>query len=175
MACAQLTYPAIPLRAGLGHYERADLYRRRALIFIPYNISIMSLYEHYAAGAPLYVPSRPFLKELLREWPAAVLSSLSFTQVTGSPAARHGEPDLNDIADGEVVDWYLDRADFYDPEWMPLIRQFGSWAELDELLHADDHAAISAEMLASNEDRFARIDRRYDELGWLDAVTAADG
>jgi hypothetical protein len=167
-----LTQEAIPLRAGLGpRYSREDLYDYRALIFIPYNVSIMSLFEHYAAGAPTYVPSRDFLKRLMIEQPAAVLSSISFSQVTGRPPALSGGSlDLNDVRDPQVVDWYLDRADFYDPEWMPLLRQFESWSHLDHLLATDDHGAISAEMNASNGERFARIAARYDATAWLDRV-----
>ena len=48
------------------------------------------------------------------------------------------------MRDEQVVDWYLDRADFYDLDWMPRIRQFESWAHLDHLLATDDQHAISA-------------------------------
>jgi hypothetical protein len=172
--CSALSVEAVPLRAGLGpRYSRADLYDRRALIFIPYNVSIMSLFEHYAAGAPTYVPSRALLKQLMAEWPAAVLSSISFTQVTGQPPALTcGDLDLNDVSDPQVVDWYLDRADFYDAELMPLIRQFESWTHLDHLLATDDHAALSDEMKKSNPERFRRIAECWDATGWLDRVAA---
>jgi hypothetical protein len=172
--CDALSVGAIPLRAGLGQrYERADLYAHRALVYLPYNVSIMSLFEHYAAGAPVYIPERGFLKQLMRDHPQSVLSSISFCQVTAQPAARTAAPDLNDVRDDQVVDWYLDRADFYDPEWMPLIRQFESWSHLDHLLRTDDHSAISADMKASNRDRFARIADRYEATGWLDATAAS--
>lgn len=169
-----LSHETVPLRAGLGpRYSRAELYDQRAIVFIPYNVSIMSLFEHYAAGAPTYVPSRDLLKSLMVEYPAAVLSSISFTQVTGRPAALTcGEIDLNDVRDPQVVDWYLDRADFYDHELMPLLRQFESWSHLDHLLHTDDHAAISAEMMATNPERFRRIAQRWDAVEWLDRAAA---
>ena len=168
--CAELKQPAIPLRRGLGRYTPAQLYDRRALVFIPYNVSIMALFEHYAACAPIYVPDRPLLKQLMREYPGDVLSSLSFAQVTGRPAARKGVRDLNDVRDEQVVDWYLDRADFYDAEWMPLIRQFESWPHLDHLLATDDPESISAAMRAAQSERLARIDALWDELGWIDRV-----
>jgi hypothetical protein len=172
-ACAALSSEAIPLRAGLGRYSRADLYDHRALVFIPYNVSIMSLFEHYAAGAPTYVPTRRFLKQLMAEHPAAVLSSISFAQVTGrAPALRGDGLDLNDARDPQVVDWYLDRADFYDAELMPLLRQFDSWSHLDDLLRTDDHAAISAAMKMSNPERFRRIADAWDAVGWLDQLVA---
>ena len=160
---------AISVRSGLGNqYSWADLYDQRALIFIPYNVSIMALFEHYTACAPTYVPSRSFLKELMAQYPADVLGNLSFCQVTGHPPARRPNGlDLNDVSDEAVVDWYLDRADFYDREWMPRIRQFDSWEHLDHLLATDDMQAISAQMAAERPDRLGRIDALWDELPWL--------
>ena len=37
----------------------------------------------------------------------------------------------------EDIDWWLDRADFYDSEWFPGITYFDSWEELTELSQAD--------------------------------------
>jgi hypothetical protein len=166
---------AIPLRAGLGsRYSQAALYDQRALVFMPYNVSIMALFEHYTACAPIYVPSRSFLKELMREHPQDVLSSLSFTQVTGHPAARNGAIDLNDVRDGQVIDWYLDRADFYDAEWMPRIRQFDSWKHLDHLLAAEDPHEISAEMAHERPARLERIAALWDELPWMRRLANVD-
>jgi hypothetical protein len=166
---AELRHDAVALRSSLGpRYSWADLYDHRAIVFIPYNVSVMALFEHYTACAPIYVPSRPFLKELLAEYPGDVLGTLSFCQVTGHPPARHPDGlDLNDTRDEAVVDWYLDRADFYDPMWMPRIRQFESWEHLDHLLATDDPQAVSAEMAAERPERLRRIDALWDDLGWF--------
>jgi hypothetical protein len=166
--CDELRQEAIPLRAGLGkRYSQAELYAHRALVFIPYNVSIMALFEHYAACAPIYVPDRRFLKELMAEYPEDVLSSISFCQLTGRPPAARGGLDLNDVQDEQVVDWYLDRADFYDREWMPHIRRFESWAHLDHLLATDDHEAISHEMKVAKPERLEKIAALWDDLDWL--------
>jgi hypothetical protein len=169
---AQLKEHAVPLRAGLGpRYSQADLYDQRAIVFIPYNVSIMALFEHYTACVPIYVPDRSFLKELMAERPQDVLSSLSFCQVTGHPPApRPGRPDLNDVRDPLVIEWYLDRADFYDPDWMPHIRQFESWAHLDHLLATDDPHAISAAMQLERPERLRRIGELWNGLPWLASV-----
>lgn len=171
----RLGHPAVPLRAGVGaRYSWADLYDHRAIVFIPYNISVMALFEQYTAGVPTYVPSRPFLKQLQTEHPREVLGSLSFCQITGrQPARKPAGLDLNDTADENVLDWYLDRADFYDDEWMPRLRQFGSWEHLDHLLATDDLARISAEMLADRPHRLARIAALWDELPWLQELARA--
>jgi hypothetical protein len=168
----ELRREAIPLRQGLGQrYSQAELYDHRALVFIPYNVSIMALFEHYTACAPIYVPKRSFLKQLMNDYPADVLSSLSFCQVTGNPPAKRPEGlDLNDTGDEQVVDWYLDRADFYDPVWMPRIRQFESWAHLDLLLATDDAHSISARMAEERPERLRQIDALWDDLPWLAAL-----
>ena len=172
---AQLKQSAVPLHAGLGpRYSHADLYDRRSVVFIPYNVSIMALFEHYSACVPIYVPDRSFLKKLMAEYPREVLSNLSFCQVTGRPPApRPGHPDLNDVRDPQVVDWYLDRADFYDPEWMPHVRQFESWAHLDDLLATDDPHAISAEMQRERPERLRRIDELWDGLRWTASLVGS--
>jgi hypothetical protein len=167
-----LRHEAIAPHTGLGaKFSWADLYDQRAVVFIPYNVSIMALCELYTACVPIYVPERAFLAELMRQYPADVLSSLSFCQWTGHPPARRGDGlDLNDVSDERVVDWYLDRADFYDSEWMPRIRFFESWEHLDHLLATDDMQAISDEMAAERPDRLARITALWDDVPWMKAL-----
>jgi hypothetical protein len=171
----KLRYPAVPLRSGVGYqYTQAELYDHRALVLLPYNVSIMALFEHYAACAPIYVPDRAFLKELMADYPEDVLSQLSFSQVTKHPAAaRPGRRNLNDLTDGDVVDWYLDRADFYDLVWMPHIRLFESWEHLDDLLASDDAFAISSQMKEEREPRLRRIAELWDTLPWLNQLAGA--
>jgi hypothetical protein len=171
-AVGALRHEAVPLRSALGaRYEQADLYDYRALVLLPYNVSLMALFEHYTACAPVYVPARVFLKDLMQRHPADVLSSLSFCQVTGKPPARRpARLDLNDTTDERVVDWYLDRADFYDDTWMPHVRQFESWDHLDELLATDDPREISARMADERPERLRRIAALWDGLAWFAAL-----
>jgi len=169
--CRDLRAEAVPLRGDpVVRYSHADLYDHRALVFIPYNVSLMSLFEHYTACAPIYVPERSFLKRLMAEHPTDVLSELSFSQVTGKSPARAGKLDLNDARDEQVVDWYLDRADFYDSAWMPHIRLFESWEHLDHLLETDDQHAVSAAMAADRPAREARIDALWNQLRWVEQL-----
>ena len=142
-------------------------------MLIPYNVSVMALFEHYSACAPVYVPSRDFMKQLMAEHPDEVLFQLSYAQIEGRPARppSAGFLDLNDLGDETVVDWYLDRADFYDDEWMPRIRRFDSWEHLDELLDSDDQLAISRWMAAEKPERLGRIAELWDGLDWMAQVT----
>ena len=172
--CDRLSHEAIPLRSGLGaRFTWAQLYDQRAIVLIPFNVSIMSLFEHYSACAPIYVPERTFLKHLAATEPG-VLGTLSFSNLHGRPAVpprRPGALDLNEVRDEQVMDWYLDRADFYDTEWMPRIRQFESWSHLDHLLATDDPHAISQEMASERPARLARIDALWDQLNWMNRIS----
>jgi hypothetical protein len=169
----ELSADALPFREALGSgYEWESFYDCRALILLPYNVSTMTLFEAYSACMPIYVPDRDFLKQLAAEHPDDVLCHLSFSQVTGMPAVPppEGALDLNDVRDPSVIDWYLERADFYSPEWMPEVRTFESWSHLDHLLATDDPHAISERMAAVRPDRLARISARWDALGWFPRV-----
>jgi hypothetical protein len=155
-------------------YQWSELYDRRAIVVVPYNVSMMALFEHYAACAPIYVPNRALLKQLMREHPDAVLSQLTYAQASTEPAeppSRHAR-DLSNVHDEEVVDWYLDRADFYDTEWMPRVRQFESWPHLDHLLATDDHLAISEQMAREQPARQARIAALWKQLAWVARLDA---
>jgi hypothetical protein len=80
--CRELRSEAMPLRSALGpRYTWAQLYDHRALVLIPYNVSLMALFEHYTANMPIYVPDRRFLKQLVAEHPRDALSAVSFAQV----------------------------------------------------------------------------------------------
>jgi hypothetical protein len=46
------------------HFEYTDLVKHPAIVLIPYQVSIMSIFEYYRMGIPIFVPST----ELLARW-----------------------------------------------------------------------------------------------------------
>jgi hypothetical protein len=46
------------------HYEYAALARHPAAVLLPYQVSVMSFFEYYRMGLPMFVPS----PQLLAEW-----------------------------------------------------------------------------------------------------------
>ena len=52
-----------------------------------------------------------------------------------------------------AIQWWLDRADFYDTEWFPGIQHFDSWDQLAELSAKVPDRDESAAMRASLETR----------------------
>lgn len=46
------------------HYEYAALARHPAAVLLPYQVSVMSFFEYYRMGLPMFVPS----PQLLVQW-----------------------------------------------------------------------------------------------------------
>lgn len=102
-------------------YAWKDLAGSREVLVIPYNVSTMTLFELATAGTPVAVPGPELLKELAAI-DGQVLSELSFFQVRGLSAVGLSGDDPNNLASGTFVEWWLERADFYNAELMPNVR-----------------------------------------------------
>lgn len=126
-----------------GKYQPVDIlgapYRWENLLgcsevfLVPQNVSTMTLFELATAGVPVAVPSRRWFRELKSNF-RGVLDELTFSEIGGyeMPNFRKSPVDWQ----GEhYLDWWLDRADFYDPDLMPNVRVVDSF---DELMLRDD-------------------------------------
>jgi len=58
------TAELIPLRNRYPHYKYSDLTAHAGIIYVPYQVSVMSLFEQYRMNIPLFFPSL----ELLTVW-----------------------------------------------------------------------------------------------------------
>jgi len=114
------------LRSGHSWDQVASM---REIFIIPYNISTMTLFELATLGVPVSVPSRRFLKDLAGEQKGGALSQLTWFQVHGIEPPT-GIKNPNNSNRGDFLDWWMDRADFYDPELMPNVRVVDSVTEL---------------------------------------------
>lgn len=102
----------------------------KEVFVLPYNISTMFLFELATAGIPVTVPS----PHLYRRWIASglnPLSELSFFQLLEGSTASLAADNPNNYRSASFYDWWLDRADFYDPVLMPNVRVVDS---LDEAI-----------------------------------------
>jgi len=104
------------------------------VLYIPYNISTMSLFEYATAGIPVRVPDRDLLKQLALEFPG-VLTELSYFQVKGLNTSELSTENPANYSANGFIDWWLDRADFYNSELMPGVRQIHDLGELNEDLN----------------------------------------
>jgi hypothetical protein len=93
-------------------YTWADLYQHKGFIHTPYEISTMSIFEQYWAGVPLFFPTKRFYK-------ACIMNGSMYLQ---SNYRRWGHPYSE-----EELDWWLDRADFYNS--MSFLEYYDSFEE----------------------------------------------
>jgi len=58
------TAKLIPLRKRYPHYKYSDLTAHAGIVYVPYQVSVMSMFEQYRMNIPLFFPS----PELLTYW-----------------------------------------------------------------------------------------------------------
>lgn len=100
-------------------FEWTDLFSYKAIVHVPYEISTMSLFEHYSAGVPIFLPTKEFYKECLRNGSMRIQSIYGRLVI---PA------DLKEPLTS--IDYWLDRADFYDTNNFKYIYYYSSFADL---------------------------------------------
>lgn len=137
------------IRDVKDYYKHVDVVEARGVVWIPYNCSIMSFFEHYWLNIPLFVPTQRFLLEL---WDAGLaLSQFSWhdppTGGSHLPQVGTSLPDPNST-DG-VIEW-MQFYDFFNASEFPHVSYFDSWAELHEQLASVDGAAVSKRMAQQN-------------------------
>ena len=107
------------VETALGRpFSWSDLSAASAIFVLPYNASTMSMFELATAGVRVLVPSRRLLHEL-RASDESVLGELSFLQIERVDTAGRGSDDPSNYRSPLFIDWWLDRADFFDPMLMP--------------------------------------------------------
>ena len=112
-----------------GHFAWGDIAEVACLFLVPYNISTMQLFELSTAGIPVVVPSKKFLAELF--FLNSSLGEVSFFQTNrfATDSLQVGNP--NNYSSTEFLDFWIERADFYDRELMPNVFYVDSFQELD--------------------------------------------
>ena len=131
---------------SLGRYSWDQLYSYKAIVHIPYNASIMSIFEQYTANVPLLFPTIEFGKSL-----NGYLSELFF-----NPSG--------DVPSSMSDDRAIRLSDFYDKEWMPHINLYNSLDELHELIETIDFNNVSNSMKAFNETRKRNVIGLWEEV-----------
>jgi hypothetical protein len=132
-------------------YSHAQIAQARALVWIPYTTSIMSFFEHYWLGMPMFVPSQKFLLDLFDQ--KLALSTFSWHQnpIGGSALPRVGSALPDPHTREGMIEW-LDTYDFYNTAEFPFVTYFDSWADLSaKLFESRDYSgSVSRAMLAHN-------------------------
>jgi len=110
-----------PIRSLYSHYKYSDLINHPAIIIVPYQLSVMSFFEYYRMGLPIYSPS----VELLTKWHLdhKIINQKTWHMVLhhqpgqGSPLPPHKDSptqlDPNKDADYESVKYWNSFGDLY--------------------------------------------------------------
>lgn len=114
-------------------YTWSDLETCQAVVVVPYATSTMTLFELATAGVPVIVPDRALLRRWMKLSPG-VLSDLSFFTKEGldTSALPPGSP--NRVGEQSTIEWWLDRADFYESWLMPNVLTVSSEDEIPDAI-----------------------------------------
>ena len=130
------------------------IYDHQSISWVPYAVSLMSIFEQYTANVPLLVPD-------VHEWPSCYSE------------AHENKPHrmLSDLyfygcvkPDHRIFDADKTLCDFYDKEWMPYINYFKDTEELKRLLQTLDFKEISEKMKVFNVKRKEKIVGMWDDI-----------
>lgn len=159
------------MKEKYGTYTFDELCNNTAILHIPYQTSVMSLFEQYAMGIPILVPTPAFLWELHNQY--TVVSERTWEYVfygerpkssviAGSPEAeREAIPDPNnDLDKGAWMHW-IQFADFY--MW-PHIVTFNSWTDLNDKIEQQNWKGISNLMLQHNAKKVVELKEKWRTL-----------
>lgn len=145
---------------SLGKHEWQDIANYNGIIMLPYNCSIMSIFEYYTANIPLFAPTKEFMKTLYADG-HNVLSELTWNKTNGLPPGSvigcEEDKDPNRYDSIEIMSKWIDYCDFYNAEWMPYITYFESFEDLSVKLSTTNLNSISSKMKDFNISRKRKI------------------
>lgn len=138
-----------------GHYQYEQVAAHPGIIHFPYTVSVMSFFEHYRMGIPLFVPSIDFMVEL--QLKHNVLSERTWARYrtghvpNGSVVSKHPsypvDHDPNNDVDPEAMRYWFQFADYYV---LPHVQQFSSFEDLACKLVSTDLRKVSRLMQQFN-------------------------
>jgi hypothetical protein len=144
----------VPIRQIYYNYQYEDLAHHPGIIYAPYQVSVMSLFEQYRMNIPLFFPSL----DLLTRWQYdhQVVSERTWDQTLYGIRPQRSNingvltdlPDPNNEFDRNAIRYWLNFSDFY--QW-PHIIYYESTNDLIEKLLSTDLPMISRKMKAYNK------------------------
>ena len=149
------------IRSANWKYSWTDLYSYKGIIHIPYHNGTMSIFEHYTANVPLFLPSKKHAKELFYQ--NKIFSDLTFYKI-GKVKEPDDENNPNSLRNPAILDKWIDTCDFYDEGNMKYIQYFDSTSHLEQLLNTANTQEISNNMFNHNIIRRASVYNSWQEI-----------
>ena len=158
------TFRVFKLTELYKHYEYSDVAAHLGVVYLPYQVSLMSFFEQYTMGVPIFAPSLELLVKLHIDHHLVYDRTIGYMQMlSGSYLPRHpsygGPPKLdpNDDFSEESIRYWLSFSDF---QQVPHVTHFASAEHLVETLHSmttTQLITISDRMMQFNRQRLKRI------------------
>ena len=143
-----------PIRTIYPNYQYSDLTHHRAIIHVPYQVSIMSLFEQYRMNIPLVFPSLDLLTQWHYEYGVVNEKTWDQTFTGNRPAGSNingvlpNVPDPNNDRNRTSIRYWLNFSDFY--QW-PHIIYYDSTDDLIEKLDRTNFLLVSQRMKQYNK------------------------
>ena len=154
------------------HYPYFRLARHPGLIYVPYQVSMMSLFEQYRMNIPLFFPSL----DLLSKWHLKyrVITERTWSGISGNlknssviSGVLGGDiPDPNNEFDLDAIRYWLQFCDFY--QW-PHITYFNSIDDLALKLTTTNLEQISQNMKIYNRNLTKHLHEQWRQI--LDRIS----
>lgn len=123
--------PRITQKAEIGTFQWQTVAQFKGVIYFPYEVSTMSMFEHFSAGCPMFFPSKTFMRSNIN-----MLTSIS--------AYWGGQPMPEEYGTLKEIETWIDLADFYTTFRSRNTRYFDSMDHLrtllDSFVYVDDTA-----------------------------------
>lgn len=142
-------------------YKWQELYNYKGVVHMPYEISTMSIFEQYSANIPLFFPSKEYLKKLLKSNKYHFNSRYNRLYGNNLVFPKQLEEALND---NTWIDFWIDKADFYDEDNMKYITYFENNEQLFNLLNTVNLQKISLNMKEYNINRKEKVYTKWKEI-----------
>lgn len=131
-----------------------------AVLHIPYNISTMSMFEQVRANIPIWVPSKRLLKELWsNEKEPNELSWCAF-----APGSEKNASTMDNVRNPDIIQRWLDNADFYNKDVLPLALEFDSIEEFVEKAFSVDYQALMNQAEETQQKRREEITFLWEQV-----------
>jgi len=157
----------VPIRQIYHDYKYSDLTNHPAIIHIPYQVSVMSLFEQYRMNIPLVFPSLDLLTHWHDEYGSVSEKTWDQTLYAIRPSSSHingvipDVPDPNNDRNRTSIRYWLNFSDFY--QW-PHIIYFDSTDDLLQKLSSTNFEMVSKKMKAYSQQLSANLLEKWKEI-----------
>ncbi|CAF4769311.1 unnamed protein product [Rotaria socialis] len=161
------TIKIVPIRNLYPNYKYSDLTNHPAIIHVPYQVSIMSVFEQYRMNIPLVFPSLNLLTKWHYEY--GVVAEKTWEQAFNERRSKSSRikgvltdvPDPNNDYDRSAIRYWLNFSDFY--QW-PHITYYESADDLISKLISTDFRMISKQMNEYNRQVGESVVKKWKEI-----------